>query len=167
MFLRIPFEAVDAAWQFHTALCLCGGATELYVMSDWRTGRVPYGARGDTNVTSAIESYFDRLDAAPIGPGAMFPTQMAKDHHESLLTYAQRKSASAAYHLANVRKFLERDARRLTESPQDLSPAVADMISEPSFTLTLTADEYVYELSAFLGRSKAHLIYYLRHLQPI
>lgn len=119
-----------------------------------------------------LEEYLDSLDAAQTGDSMAFVSQSAKDRHESLLTYAKRKHAAATYHLKNVRTFLDVDAKRMNEDVQESALLDDEMITESSSRLTRTADEYAYELSAFIEALKSAIdllaeasSYYLRGVQ--
>lgn len=106
-------------------------------------------------MTEHLEDYLGRMDAAQTGAGMAFNTQDAKDRHESLLTYARRKYAAATYHLGNVRRLLRADADRMDKDVED-SAFLADKTTvESSSSFTRPADEYVYELSAFLEALKS------------
>jgi hypothetical protein len=102
-----------------------------------------------------IATYLERLDSAEVGPERLFASQSAKDRHESLLAYASRKHAAAQYHLSNVRKLLVSDLGRMTKDEQDSSFVAGDIVTESASTFTRTADEYSFELSAFLEALKS------------
>ena len=102
-----------------------------------------------------LDEYLDSLDAAQTSGGMAFVSQNAKDRHETLLTYAERKHAAATYHLKNVRTFLDIDAKRMNKDMQESALLDDEMITESSSTLTRTADEYAYELSAFIEALKS------------
>ena len=102
-------------------------------------------------------AYFVRMDSAPVGEGAVFEDDQAKERHESLLMYSLRKYQAASYHFENVRRLLA------VEPPHSISADVFHGLSLPhgrataKFSAYTQADHFIYELAAFLEAAKSSL----------
>ncbi|MGA7500568.1 MAG: hypothetical protein WBX00_27890 [Isosphaeraceae bacterium] len=102
-------------------------------------------------------AYFVHMDSAPVGEGAVFADDRAKERHESLLIYSLRKYQAASYHFENVRRLLA------VEPPDSISTNVFDGFSHPhgrataKFFAYTQADRFIYELAAFLEAAKSSL----------
>ena len=85
-----------------------------------------------------MDEYFKKLDKVPLFPSSKFKNDEEKEHYETQLMFAFRKYQAAQYHFKNVLKFLKEDD-----------------VFKVSGTVELTANNYVYELSAFLEAIKS------------
>lgn len=110
-----------------------------------------------------LDRFLSSLDNAPLGDSAVFTNEEAKERYESLLSFALYKFRSAKYHYGNVIAFIESEdaeieaaASRLLE-PSDELEALPGRSAELKFTSRRSADEYGYELAAFLVDLKTGL----------
>ena len=124
-----------------------------------------YGAgRGNkSQVYEALERYFKKLDHAPLSPSTILSSENDKERYETAFMYAFRKYAAAEYHYRRVSRFIEAEKAHLEDTPpidfSGLSVAKGPNIQLPKgvFKFQMSADHYVYELSAFLEALKSSL----------
>lgn len=113
------------------------------------------------DISTAISKHLTQLDRSqpilrlPLGAPA------GKEKHETYLSFSQRKFTAAAYHYANVQRFLSEDKAEAQVLASNISDAFRSgqlpggTIRRISATATRAAEHYTFELSAFLGALKS------------
>ncbi len=112
----------------------------------------------ERNTYTITDEYFKKLDAAPISPDGFFTSENDKERYETQIMYAFRKYRSSLYHYNNVLGLLQKDedsairaSRRTNEMIQKKGMQKAEVV----VGFSVTKDEYVYELAAFLEAIKS------------
>jgi hypothetical protein len=105
----------------------------------------------DEKIFKTLDNYFEKLDSAPISSPGMFKSDHHKEHYETIFMYSFRKYRAAIYHYSNVKNFIKTNedvAQKLLSrgTKEDKTSKVA---------ISMTADQYTYELSAFLEALKS------------
>jgi hypothetical protein len=112
-----------------------------------------------------IDKFLDALDMTPVGDSVIFQRKRDKEHYESLLSFTLSNYHSAQYHLRNVEGFIEQEESKLDEfanrSKEELQAFHDEIagIDAVGFSASRSgsADEYGYELAAFLVDIKTAL----------
>jgi hypothetical protein len=116
----------------------------------------PKMKKRSSKVFDTLDSYFSRMDTAPVGEDSIFADESLKQRHESILMYAFRKRQAACYHVENVKRFLGdavSDSNSADLSGAELLPGHRVIKT----SVTKTADHFIYELAAFFEAVKSSL----------
>jgi hypothetical protein len=117
-------------------------------------------------VEAVLDDLLRKLDAARLSKDGPFRSLDDKEHYETRVMCAYRKYQAARYHLQNVRTLIGGDS---VEDHCSL-PEVPDMkgvtVTEIRATTTVSADQYAYELSAFLASLRSALDFLAMACRP-
>lgn len=100
-----------------------------------------------------MDVYFKKLDTIPVFPDSIFKNDEEKENYETKLMYSYRKYQAAQYHFQNVIKYLKEEEDNIVSMKEDRK--LVKKAINVSGTVELTANHYVYELSAFLEAMKS------------
>ena len=115
------------------------------------------------SISDNLDRYFSSLDDAPTGSSAIFTNERAKQRYETLLSFALNKLHSAEYHRRNIVSFIENEDTEREEAASQLKERAEELEASPlqntefKYTSRFSADEYGYELAAFLVDLKTGL----------
>ena len=107
----------------------------------------------------SIDQVLRSLDAAPEGPGELFPSQASKDRYESLLLFSLRRFDAATYHLDRVHSILEEYQAYVQqlEPPSGLSGHGQLRQTSTRISGKWDASKLEFEFSAFVAAIKTSL----------
>lgn len=106
---------------------------------------------------NVLNDHFSSLDDATISDLSIFRDEKDKQKYETLLMYAFRKLKAAEYHLGNVKTLIANDQKALDNTNPLTLELNGKIKFSSSFKFTKEANEYIYELSAFLEALKSSL----------
>lgn len=112
-----------------------------------------------SDVFTALNDYLELMDSADIEPIGLFKSSEDKEHYETTFMYSFRKYQAAVYHYHNILRLLEKDntfhqelyAKKKEREKTEALNAVLEV------KIHYSADEYVYELAAFLEALKSSI----------
>lgn len=116
----------------------------------------------NSSIFETLDNYFKKIDDAPISPSRIFVSEIDKERYETLFMYAFEKYRAARYHYENVKKFIKiEDPNSKNSKMTDTEPikinGVQIAIARSWSCVSLPADHYVFELSAFLAALRSSI----------
>ncbi|MCC6887500.1 MAG: hypothetical protein IT536_03110 [Hyphomicrobiales bacterium] len=106
--------------------------------------------KNPSGVFEHLELLFKKLDAAKLAPQTILKSPAHKEHYETILMFAFRKLQAARYHLRQVEIHLgvkNKELKKLLKPAQSKKGELN--IASATTSISMTANEFVYELSAF------------------
>lgn len=116
-------------------------------------------------VFNKLKELFDQLDNITCGKDEFFQNETEKEIYESAFTIAFRKYQGAQYHYNNVLNLYENEKINAIQLAA-LTRRDSNTSILASLEMTHNADDYAYELSAFLASIKSSLDYLSTALAP-
>ncbi len=133
-------------------------------MDNRKSENKKYALAFQGKVFFALDEYFNMLDEAIIGEGSLFSKREDKGFYETKCMYAFRKYRGAFYHFVNVKRLIKNDAKQYQKlvKPDKLP----EPLKEATFEVRVwgSANEYAYELSAFLDAIKSSMDFLVKVL---
>lgn len=115
------------------------------------------------SMSDHLGRFLSSLDNSPTGSSEIFADEKAKERYETLLSFTLNKLHSAEYHYRNIIAIIDNEEAEMEEATSRLQERSEELetipggIAESKFTMRISADEYGYELAAFLVDLKTGL----------
>jgi len=111
-----------------------------------------------SSIADHLGALFKKLDAAKLTPYTILKSKAHKEHYETILMFAFRKLQAARYHLRQVEGHLKAEETHLKKL-EKTGPTGKGKLSAVSANVSInsTANEFVYELSAFLAAIRSSI----------
>jgi hypothetical protein len=120
------------------------------------------------DVVPRMEVLFELLDKAKLAPATILKTEAQKEHYETLLMFAFRKQQAARYHRDRVDELLtakqEETENHLAKSRSATMPSSRLNAVHMTMKISKTANEFIYELSAFYAAIRSSIDFLARLL---